>query len=904
MEKTMKGKVSKSTEDNIQSEIELRDMRSAQLNRLRLQSLGLSEESDLKRGFSEVQSNVNACLIGRNLLAAKINTHTAIHTVNDYSTLNTAMKASMGTKIDILSEISGDKFRDNMNILAKDMGYDHFKINLENNMMNNSIVAVKNNGGKVQLVSHDLDSLKFNADGFGLTNAKDYFQSFVDSKYANELTAIKNTKNVSNFVSQNDVLKKLNLGNMTSAQINNNLSLYKKGKGVFANAEMGTKLSQHHIQMIEEIGKVKAVSEKVERAKALSKNAKGTALSKVKKATSNADVVNGYQRLATGKNILSKTITTPQKLAEAHRLKQRSFLEKKMSSKKEDVRNKATKKFEKLYGKEGKHTLRENKRIAKQRKSRKYRKAEAKKFKKANKKLLKVSRSKGILSKGRLSLRGKLLKFSKSCIRALFALIKWIGMAIGSFLLLFAQIIFPILGILSLPIIALTLFAGPAQEEIDIANNLASSSLERQLYVDIKNWNPDLSDIDIAGIMGNIAYDSDFMPFQSIEDNETGEIYRGLCSWTENEQDWITSHSSAITRKESNIDENGAAIYPDDLGDPFDATNEYALKIQLNRIGSFCMKINDSFLGKNYNSPSEAAKAYAGWVGTTDSTNRRYVTTSSIPVRQKKAEEEYRLIQGWNLMQMLNPEPQCEPSINFLQYPFAFLQATFRNPENPEYFDGFDFNYTSANDWNVQFVAYCLNKSKIANVYNIDTYSMTTPQKIREIAMQEGHWIPGNSISDNPNIEERAYGNTDNTSRYDQLKPGYILVFHDENELYPEKERWKIGIFVDFYDDPTYGRCLYVIEGDSYGDSNPLEKQAGYEAMGLGFGIHVSSAQHNVVGHIYYLAYEKRGSEYKEIVPIKDYTDPESNDISTMYHLVGAYAWYNDTRHGYDPNVN
>ena len=912
-------KSNKTAEDNLRNEAELRDLRRAQLEKARLHSLGLAEGSDVQQGYEKMRNIEKTLIAPLNIVTAKISTYKAMNTAHQYDELSNAMQASGFGKIDILSEISTEKFMDNLDIAVKDaVGQDkvaNFGINIEQDYTSGFISGIDTDGKKFQL---DMNKLVFNADGYGQTNAKDYYKAFVDSHYANEMTALKNTKNLNAFISQNENLRNLNLLNMNSSQIEKELKKLNNNTGMFANATKdGGKINEHQQKLIEQIAKIKKTSETIEKSKSTETKSKRNIKRTLSKPFAGSDLVTGYNFMSQGINIISRTISTPRKLAESRRISQKASLQKRMMSKNENVKRRATRDFEKLYGKDGKITKREERKNSKKKNSRKSRKQETKRLRKANKK---VSKAMNIApGKRKLSLGQRLKSFSRSIIKTMIKLLISLITGIINFLIFIFTSLLPIIGGLLMALMPIIFVIGIiavivsvfVTEEIDIANNLAAASLERQMYEDIKEWNPDLTDVDIAGIMGNIAYESDFRPFQYTDDEATGTTYRGLCNWSEYEQEWINENAQLLPstidkikkENEKNNDASDDVVIPEDLGDAFDYSNDYALDIQKNKIRYTCMML-DNVAGKDFSTPSEAAKKYAKYVGTINIEKGRYISPSSIPARQKKAEEEYRLIQGWNLKHMLNPEPQNEPSINFLQHPFAFLQASLRDPENPEYFDGWDFNNTSENEWNVAFVKYCLARSKMANVYDIPIDKLNNAYDLIDIAKSQNHWIGGNSIPRNSASSYIVDGDK-NSSKYNKLKPGYILLFHDEDGLYPNADKWKIGIFVDFIDDPTYGKLLYVIEGDSYGESGALDGYGDYgyvhEGLDQGSMIEVSSDKRNVVGHLYYLAYNSNTGYAEAVETLPNYSstieDPEANNISVRYHLYGAYAWYNDAVH-------
>lgn len=899
-------KSNKIAEDNLRNEAELRDLRRAKLEKARLQSLGLTDGTDVQKGYEKMKEIGQTFSSPLNIVTAKISTYKAMNTAHQYDELSKAMQASGFGKIDILSEISTKKFRDNLDIAVKDaVGKDKvasFGINIEKDYTSGFISGIDTDGKKFQL---DMNELVFNADGYGQTNAKDYYKAFVDSHYANEMTALKNTKNLNAFISQNENLRNLNLLNMNSSQIEKELKNLNKNTGIFATAtKNGGKITDEQRKLVEQVAKIKKTSETIEKSKSTEKKSKRNIKRTLSKPFADSELVTGYNFMSQGRNIISRTISTPRKLAESRRISQKASLQKRMMSKNENVRRRATRDFDKLYGKDGKITKREERKNRKKKNNRKSRRKEAKRLRKANKKVRKVMNFAS--GKSKLSLGKRLISFSRSTIKLIIKLLTSLITGIINFLIFIFTSLIPILGGLIISFMPIIFVIGIiaaivsvfATKEIDITNNLKAASLEKQMYDYIKEWNPDLENEDIAGIMGNIAYESDFRPFQYTDDEATGQTYRGLCNWSEYEQEWINENAMLLPSTEAAED----VVIPEDLGDAFDYSNEYALDIQLNKIRYTCMML-DEVAGKGFSTPGDAAEAYAKYVGTINIEEGRYISPSSIPARRKKAEEEYRLIQGWNLKHMLTPEPQNEPSINFLQWPFAFLQSSLRDPENPEkaseYFDGWDFNNTSENEWNVAFVKYCLSRSKMANVYNIPINKLNNAYDLIDLAKSQNHWISGNSISRNCELGEYIKKD-DNSSAYNKLKPGYILLFHDENNLYPDQDEWKIGIFVDFIDDANYGKLLYVIEGDSYGESGALDGygNSGYVHQGLDQGsmIEVSSDKRNVVGHLYYLAYDSN-SEYAEAVEILPNYSRPADETSVMYHLQGAYAWYNDAVH-------
>lgn len=909
-------KSNKTAEDNLKNEAELRDLRRALLEKARLQSLGITEGTDLQKGYEKMRNLEQTLIAPLNIVTAKISTYKAMNTAHQYDELSNAMQALGCGKIDILSEISTKKFMDNLDIAVRDaVGKDkvaNFGINIEQDYTSGFISGVDTDGKKFQL---DMNNLVFNADGYGQTNAKDYYKAFVDSHYANEMTALKNTKNLNAFISQNENLRNLNLLNMNSSQIEKELKKLKNNTGMFANATKdGGRITDEQRKLVEQISKIKKTSETIEKSKSTEKKSKRNIKRTLSKPFAGSDLVTGYNFMSQGINIISRTISTPRKLAESRRISQKASLQKRMMSKNENVKRRATRDFEKLYGKDGKITKREERKNRKKKNSRKSRKKESKRLRKANKKVRKVMNVTS--GKRKLSLGKRLISSSRSIIKMMIKLLTSLITGIINFLIFIFTSLIPIIGGLLMTLMPIIFVIGIIAaiisvfviEEIDINNNLIASSLEKQMYDYIKEWDTDedLTDVDIAGIMGNIAYESDFRPFQYTDDEATGTTYRGLCNWSEYEQEWINENADLLPstkdkikkENEKNNDASDDVVIPEDLGDAFDYDNTYALDIQLNKIRYTCMMI-DGVAGKNFSTPGDAAEAYAKYVGTINIEEGRYISISSIPERRKKAEEEYRLIQGWNLKQMLNPEPQNEPSINFLQWPFAFLQSSLRDPENPEYFDGWDFNNSSETEWNVAFVKYCLARSKMANVYDIPINKLNNAQDLRDIAQSQNHWISGNSISRNCESGDYFVDGDKNSSAYNKLKPGYILLFHDENNLYPDQDEWKLGIFVDFIDDPSYGKLLYVIEGDSYGESGTLDGNAGVHT-GMNTITEVSSDKRNVVGHLYYLAYDSKNPEhadYVEAIEILPNYSNTADKTSVKYHLQGAYAWYNDAVH-------
>lgn len=488
-------------------------------------------QTDAGRGYEDYKKVYTAI---KNPISDVVTSITAVGTLRnarvDFSVLNKELKNAGQSSIVIHPTIRTNSFRYNMDALAHKLGYEKFQYGTDINKLikNDSITAVRKDGSKVTL---KLNELKVKPDDYMDCTGKEYVKAYMDSRYSSLNTAVSNERKVTQLINSNTKYTSMNLNAMTGRQIRKELALYQKDEGKFANF----KLTKEDIRVITQIADIKEYSRVAKMSMSSRDKDKNFTKKHLKKQVQNTDVVEGYDKTKFAIKGVVNTITAPARMAtyvsksRQHHIEARYKRRNVRAAKKPTQRNmkrasRATAKYERLYGKNGKVTLRnERKKRIKER---------------LNVKKRVTDKARGVKSAARTKAKEIVQKLLK---RTADLLIKMLGPLCGGAV----ATVLPLIAVIACLVVILSAIGGNSETyatEIKNKNNQISQSVEDNVYTILKEEAPEGTfiedEIEIAGLMGSIKAISNYNALYNTDYNDNS--YNGIALWNKNNNNEIT----------------------------------------------------------------------------------------------------------------------------------------------------------------------------------------------------------------------------------------------------------------------------------------------------------------------------------------------------------------------------
>lgn len=849
------------------------------MNTVNINPMDTMRGSDIYTGYKKIKDMSELAVIPAasvlTSLQAKIKLGRS-YTKSEANALNKALHDNGLRKIDTIPKIKHGEVAFNLETIAKKAGCEKIIIerNLAKNIMDGYFTGVRADGSTIRISFSKIDKMNIDYSGFGKTDAKTYFSTYLTHKNAKQLTAVQNGKLIAELCERSNTLSRLNINNMSAAQLKRAYNSYisSNTENSFAvngkNAKIDTynpwkniKISDNDLAVIDHMIAVKQESEVAKRSLGLNGKTKKAYQKEAARQIQDSDIYQGYSTIHQSYTTLRNTIQAPYRMNESYHArnkrnlrrknnkyekqafkanKQKQKYQKKLNNPKTSLENSAKyeqkitknnkliekyhtksdivqEKFEKLYGKDGKITKRQERLSRFDKNKRKENRKLKKRGKKYSRKLNKNNVERKKLKQVAKDTAKAVLNIASNLLKSKAFLIVAAGLAGMVFLMaIFSSVSTSVNS-------AVKNISDSQQSENSLGNSFLNTAtvvnnysdalteasannnaiaVEKRLYDTFHNIYNEFTNADVAGVLGNVYYDTNYNPYYM------DDSHFGIAKWDGEQWDALLEYCSA----------KGLDPYnPDDTEGSLNAQMQYLAE---HIKGRYPTEYEDTL-----DNAGHAAEYYFyNFINAFDD--------GSLGGRIEKAKEIYNKMLAWDLYYMVDGSPNTQLTGTAV----ADLSAVYRGEK-------FNKNVpadSDNNDWSAGYIKSLIEQAHL----DIDNgvFASSSAMAYKDFA-EANHCF----ITRNEAIEHKEW-----------IKQGYIAVFSGNfyNNNPDNEEEGRAALFITSDNDNNFA----VIEGSSYG-ANHVYKNEQWTAVGV------------------------YGNENDKTICSKIYSYDNSS-------LLGFYAWY------------
>lgn len=821
------------------------------MNTVNINPMDTMRGSDIYTGYKKIKDMSELAAIPAasvlTSLQAKIKLGRS-YTKSEANALNKALHDNGLRKIDTIPKIKHGEVAFNLETIARKAGCKKIIIerNLAKNVRDGYFTGVRADGSTIRISFSQIDKMNIDYSGFGKTDAKTYFSTYLTHKNAKQLTAVQNGKLIAELCERSNTLSRLNINNMSATQLKRAYNSYisSNTENSFAvnekNAKIDTynpwkniKISDNDLAVIDHMIAVKQESEVAKRSLGLNGRTKKAYQKEAARQIQDSDIYQGYSTIHQSYTTLRNTIQAPYRMNESYHArnkrnlrrknnkyekqafkanKQKQKYQRKLNNPKTSLENSAKyeqeitksnkliekyhtksdivqEKFEKLYGKDGKITKRQERLSRFDKNKRKENRKLKKRGKKYSRKLNKNNVERKKLKQVAKDTAKAVLNIASNLLKSKAFLIAAAGLAGMVFLMaIFSSVSTSINS-------AVKNISDSQQSENSLGNSFLNTAtvvnnysdalteasannnaiaVEKRLYDTFHNIYNEFTNADVAGVLGNVYYDTNYNPYYM------DDSHFGIAKWDGEQWDALLEYCSA----------KGLDPYnPNDTEGSLNAQMQYLAEHIKDR---YPTEYEDTL-----DNAGHAAEYYFyNFINAFDD--------GSLGGRIEKAKEIYNKMLAWDLYYMVDGSPNTQLTGTAV----ADLSAVYRGEK-------FNKNVpadSDNNDWSAGYIKSLIEQAHL----DIDNgvFASSSAMAYKDFA-EANHCF----ITRNEAIEHKEW-----------IKQGYIAVFSGNfyNNNPDNEEEGRAALFITSDNDNNFA----VIEGSSYG-ANHVYKNEQWTAVGV-----------------------------------------------------------------------